>query len=177
VAPVGTRRHPQGIVTVACALLATCALAFAAISILEWSRATRDTGARDAAARDSVLTQARIDIAVLNTIDYTKASTGLQRWASATTGGLHDQIASSLTTAAKTITGTKTSTTAVVVAAAVTSLDVQHGTSTVIASVQLTKTPDAGQSVVDRNRLKATMTRVAGTWRVSDLAAVSVELP
>lgn len=152
------------------------ALVFAVVSAAVWWHDGHNATRTAALTRDTVLKLARIDIATLNTMNSHEAVAGLQRWGGVTTGTLHVQIEHGMAAVAQTITSAKVSTSALILAAAVTGLDLNRGTATVIASVQLTKTPDAGASVVDRNRVKATMTRVGGTWRLSDLLPVSVEL-
>src|SRR4051812_14641082 len=63
-----------------CAAVAAVALVFAVISALSWWAAVRDSASTDAAARDAVLSQTRIDVATVNTVDFHDPATSLQHW-------------------------------------------------------------------------------------------------
>jgi Mce-associated membrane protein len=169
-----TRR--PGPLTVLLAGAAVMALAFAVVSGVVWWRAGHDGATAQAQARDAALVQARLDIATLNTLDYRAVDAGLTQWSAVTAGSLHSQIAQASATEKKIILNSKTVTKAVVLAAAVTSLNLGKGTASVIASVQVTKIPDTGTSVVDRNRVSATLSLVHGTWRLTNLQGVLVHL-
>jgi Mce-associated membrane protein len=170
-----TSRHPQ-LVNALIAGVAALALVFAVISAVIWWQAGHGGDQARAEARDAVLVQARLDIATLNTLDYKNVNAGLAQWSAVTAGSLHSQIAQANTASKKIIQESKTVTKAVVLAAAVTSLDLRTGTASVIASVQVTKTPDTGASVVDRNRVSATLSLTNGTWRMTNLQGVLVQL-
>jgi Mce-associated membrane protein len=173
---VVARPEPSRLVTVALAGLVALALVFAAISGTVWWRDGHGGSSTEARARDAVLLQVHLDLATLNTLDYRAVDAGLARWSAVTTGSLHQGIASASASTKAAITSAKMVTKAVVLDAAVTSLDLHKGSANVIASIQVTKTPDTGSPVVDRNRVSATMTLVHGIWRVSDLQGVLVQL-
>jgi Mce-associated membrane protein len=65
---------------------------------------------------------------------------------------------------------------ATVLDAAVTGLNLTKGTASVIASVNVTRTPATGAVSTVRNRLRASMTRIGGEWKLSDLDVVPVSL-
>ena len=72
------------------------------------------------------------------------------------------------------IVAAKSVTTAKVLDAAVVSLDPNAGSATVIASVEITVTPDGGTAVVKRERLRAELTRVGSAWKVGQIGQVGV---
>jgi Mce-associated membrane protein len=160
------------LVTAAVALAACVAFAVAALIVF----LTKDSGSSnsDANARDVVLQQARQDFVVLNTMDYRNVDVGLKRWADASTGTLHNQVVRATAVEKQHLTQAQDVASAVVVAAAVTSLDVADGSASVIASVDVTVKHLDNQAVVKRERLKGQMTRVGSAWRVSSLETVPV---
>jgi Mce-associated membrane protein len=156
--------------------LAAC-LAFAIAAVIVFVTKDHSGGSGDANVRDAVLQQARQDIVVLNTMDYRDVDTGLRRWADASTGTLHNQVVRATSVEKQHLTQAKSIATAVVVAAAITSLDVADGSASVIASVDVTVKHTDGKSNVNRERLKGEMTRVGSVWKVSSLAQVPVSTP
>jgi Mce-associated membrane protein len=129
-----------------------------------------------AAARDTMLLSARQDIVVLNTLDYRDVDAGLKRWAAASTGTLHNSLTNVTASEKQHIVSAKSVTTAKVLDAAVVSLDTKAGSATVIASIDITVTPDGGKAVVKRERLRAELTRVGSVWRVNSIAQVGVTI-
>ncbi len=127
-------------------------------------------------ARDAATLQARLDVEAVNTADYQQAAKAVDSWLSVSTGRLHAEYQSARTSTVKLLTEAKVSTTATVLDAAVVSLNRAKGTATVIASTNVTKRPARGAAVTARNRFKATMKRVDGTWKLSDLGLVPVAL-
>jgi Mce-associated membrane protein len=145
--------------------------------VLVYVTKNHSAGSGDANVRDAVLQQARQDIVVLNTMDYRNVDAGLKRWADASTGTLHNQVVRATSVEKQHLTQAKSIATAVVVAAAITSLDVADGSASVIASVDVTVKHTDGKSNVNRERLKGEMTRVGSVWKVSSLAQVPVSTP
>lgn len=134
----------------------------------------RGTGDSRAKVRDTVLRVAQQDIVVLNTMDYRDVDAGLQRWADASTGDLHQQLVSGRAKAKRYLENAQDVTTAQVKDAAITTLDANDGTASVIASVYLTVTPKSGKPQVNRERLLAELTRVGSQWKLSSLGQVPV---
>jgi Mce-associated membrane protein len=174
--PVGdrARRRRYSPVLVAAVVVVVLAAAFVAASGFAWWQAAHSRDRAQAISRDQVLLAARLDVTALNTLDYRSVSAGLQKWLSVTTGSLHDQIQQAQSSSEKIIAEAKIITTGVVLAAAVTAID--DKTATVIASVNVKKQPVTGTAVTTRNRFSATMTRVDGVWKVSDLKTVGAAL-
>ncbi|HET6877894.1 MAG TPA: hypothetical protein VFH38_10225 [Jatrophihabitans sp.] len=170
----GNRSSGRGPLLGAVAALVAC-LAFAASALVVHLGA--GSGAADAGAvRDAALLAARQDIVVLNTLDYRKIESGLQRWSDASTGALHAQLARVSTDERKRIAAAQAVTTAKVLDAAVVNLDAAAGSATVIASVELTVHPVGKPAQLKRERLRAQLVRVGDTWKVSALDQVGVTL-
>lgn len=159
-----------------CAVAAVVALILAVLAALDWHQADHSGSRAFAIERDDALVQAHIDIATINTLDYHDVKSGLDRWLSVTTGGLHHQISQASSSDTTQIKKAQVSTKATVLAAAVTGLDQSAGTASVIASVQVTKTPAGGKPVISRNRYKATLRKVGNQWLLTDLSPVQVQL-
>jgi Mce-associated membrane protein len=183
VAPVGPAAQAAESSTASRAPLIVAVTALVAgAAVLIVGLVVRLSGGSSAAAdqakvRDTVLLSARQDIVVLNTLDYRNVDAGLERWAAASTGTLHQQITSATAAEKKQILTGKTMTTAKVLDAAVVSLDVKDGSATLIASIELTKQPAGKAAQVERERLRAGVTRVGSTWKISSLGPVGVTLP
>jgi Mce-associated membrane protein len=158
-----------------CAVAAlVAALMFAVVALVVHLTASSG-GSAAAAARDAVLLDARQDIVVLNTLDYRSVDTGLKRWSDASTGTLHDSLAHVGAATRKHIVAARRVTTAKVLAAAVVALDTTAGSATVIAGVELHVAPaNGGAATIRRERLRAEMSRVGGTWKVASLSQVGV---
>jgi len=170
-APSRHRRTTAAIVAVL-----VVAVAFVAVSGVVWWRAAHSPDRDIATARDAALLGARVDIATVNSLYYRDVDQGLARWLAVTTGTLHEQILQATKTEKRVIAKARVTTDATVVDAAVTNVDPVKGTATVIASVDVRKTPASGQSVIARNRFSAAMRRVGGQWRLAALSPVQVQL-
>lgn len=171
-APARTRRTAPLVSSV---VLAAC-LAFFVAGLVVHLTATGSSAGRTAQLRDRVLLDARQDIVVLNTLDYRSVGDGLKRWSAASTGTLHDSLASVGAVTRQHIVSAHKITTAKVLDAAVVALNPDAGSATVIAAAQLRVASPGGSATIKRERLRAEMARVGGTWKVSSLEQVGVTL-
>ena len=162
------RQHAYWVVPL-CAAAATVCLVFVLISGLVYWRDQHASARAVARTRDDVLAAARADIATVNTLDYHDGLSAVRRWSAVTAGALHAQLVQRRYAVARAISSARISTSAVVSDPTVTTLDVNHGTATVLASVELTKMPVTGPSVIDSHRVTASMIRVRSTWLLADL--------
>lgn len=160
--------------TIYSALVAAAAV-FAGYALVTWMSVSHDDTANYAKARDAVLLDARQDIVVLNTLDYRKLDDGLKHWLDASAGDLHEQIANVTPADKKDLVTAKKISSGKVIDAAVTQLDNRAGSATVIATVETTVSPSNG-APPKRNRFSATMARDGGSWKLSDLQQVAVNL-
>lgn len=142
-----------------------------------WWIAAHSDDLQLARTRDAVLIAATSDIATLNSLDYRDVGAGLDGWEAVTTGTLHDQFVGLDAKDRELLADQRKISEGRVVEAAV--LRVDGGTAEVIASVETTvrdgEDVDA-EPVVKRNRFTATLERSGGTWKVSDLQQLAVDL-
>jgi Mce-associated membrane protein len=152
-------------------------VAFAAWS--SWSLWQAWQGSDDAAFakdRDLVLRTGKQQVAVLNTMDWTKADAGLRQWANVATGPLHDQLQRDAPASRQKILQARRTAVATVDDAAVLSLDTRSGTAQLIATVQIRLTPQGGQTTVQRQRFEAGLSRTPQGWRLKSLTAIPVSV-
>ncbi len=155
---------------------AAAAALFAVVAGALWFTAAHSASLRLAETRDAVVAAARTDVATVNTLDYHSVRAGLTKWSEVSTGALHQQLTQVGDAEVKAITDAKAVTTATVVSVAATAVDPDHGTATVLASVNVRKQPDSGAAVTSRNRFELAMQWVDGQWKLSDVKIVAVQL-
>ncbi|WSZ86838.1 hypothetical protein OG584_04010 [Streptomyces sp. NBC_00859] len=147
---------------------------FCAVSGTVYWRAHDDSSLSYAASRDATLAAGRERVAELNTLDVRNTDSGLRRWLDASSGALHDKLASTRATDRTTLTKAGTSARGTVTDAALTALDDRAGTAALIATVKVAITPRGGTATTDRKRFTATLARTADGWKVTALSAVPV---
>jgi Mce-associated membrane protein len=147
-----------------------------------WVRATNDlmrAEADDSVAfariRDEVLTIGQAEVVTFNTVDYRKADESLDAWEKASTGALHDEVVARRATAKQTLENAKAFTTAKALTAAITELDGQAGTATMIVAVQLTVAQEGKPDTQKYQRIKVVLNRVADGWKLGGIGPVDVE--
>ena len=172
----GPVRHRLSALTAVCTIVAVAALVFATVAGVLWWRADHSTARKIGVARDQIDADARLAIVTVNTSDYQHPSDALANWLDVSTGALHEQFSQSRATVVKLLAQAKMVTKASVLDAAVTELDLTKGTASVIASVNVTRTSASGAVSTVRNRFRASMTRIGGEWKLSNLGVVPVSL-
>jgi Mce-associated membrane protein len=170
--PVAAPSRSRAIL-VSVVVLAAC-VAFFIAGLIVYLTAGGSSADRAAQVRDEVLLDARQDVVVLNTLDYRSVDQGLKRWSAASTGTLHDSLTRVGAATRQHIVSARKITTAKVLDAAVVALNQDAGSATVIAAVQLRVASPGGSATIKRERLRAEMARVDGTWKVSSLEQVGV---
>jgi Mce-associated membrane protein len=168
-----TARGRSRAVLVSVVVLAVC-VAFFVAGLVVYLTAGGSPASRAAQVRDEVLLEARQDVVVLNTLDYRSVDQGLKRWSAASTGTLHNSLTGVGAATRQHIVSARKITTAKVLDAAVVALNQDAGSATVIAAVQLRVASPGGSATIKRERLRAEMARVDGTWKVSSLEQVGV---
>jgi Mce-associated membrane protein len=121
-----------------------------------------------------VLEQGERDVQNFNTLSYTSLAQGLANWQNASTGTLRSETTSGWSSFAKQVSKLKTTSTATILDAALTSLDSQKGSAGIIVALQVTVTPAKGSAATKRSRLEGTLTRTSSGWKLSSLAEVPV---
>jgi Mce-associated membrane protein len=148
-------------------VLLAAAAAFAAWSGWSYWQAGHGGAVAAGRLRDQVLQAATREIADLNTVNDHQIGAWEARWLADTTGAEHAQVQRTAAAARAQIEAVRTSSRAVVTAAAVTRLSQQAGTAQVIAVVRVQETADSGGETAVSNRYQAELSRTGGGWKVS----------
>jgi Mce-associated membrane protein len=150
------------------AVLAVLAAGWAGWS---WWRAAHDDNLARGRERDAVLAAAGPELITLNTIDYRSAAADVDRWLAATTGQYGHDLAGDRQLQIDRAVNTKTVSSASLVQAAVTEVDVAAGTARVLAVLDV-RVGTAGGAVQPKlNRLTVDFGRSADGWKVSGVQA------
>jgi Mce-associated membrane protein len=167
------RPHWSNDPLIATAVALTCtAAAFVALSAVYWLNAPRTAAAT--ATRDNVLRDGEQAVLNFNSLDYRRLNQGLTLWAQSSTGALHHQVVAGRTTFEQQVSQARTITTAKILDAALTSLNVQAGTAHIIVAMQITVVPATGNPVTKQSRLAAVLKRTPAGWKLSALGQVPV---
>ncbi|RMB82050.1 nuclear transport factor 2 family protein [Streptomyces shenzhenensis] len=154
--------------------LALIAGGFAVWTGWDWYAAAHDDSAEYAAQRDVALAAGEQAVQNLNTLDHRDVERGLDLWESATTGDLHDQLASGREEFAAQVQTAKTVTTARVLSGAVTELDDRAGRARVLVALRVTVKASDGQRTDKDSRMLGELTRTGGRWKLSALGQAPV---
>jgi Mce-associated membrane protein len=149
--------------------LTVAAAACAAWFGYSWYSDAHSTALATASARDAVLADAEQGVLNFNTLDYRRASAGLRLWLESSTGTLHSQLARSLSEETSLVQSKKEITSAKVLDGAVTQLNTNAGTATVIVAVNVTVTPATGKTVSERESEVGQLARTSSGWKLSSL--------
>ena len=155
-------------------VLAILAALFAAWSGWSWYRASTAGPPPDAQLRDQVLQAGEQAVQNFNTLDYRKVAAGLALWEQSSTGPLRTEISNGRAQFEQQIQQTKTITTARILDGALTALNPQAGTASIIVAVQITVTPASGSPVTKQSRLVGTLAKTASGWKLSQLGQLPV---
>lgn len=169
-APPGTgvarRLNPLLAVSVALLIVAAgCAAWFG----WSWLSTANSATLSLAETRDQALQAGEQEILNLNTLDYRTVHQGLAIWLASSTGRLHRYFAANHAAFAEDVITTKSVTTAKVLDAALTQLNVAAGTATIIAAVEVTVIPPAGGPTVKTESEQGQLTRTPAGWKLSFL--------
>lgn len=140
----------------------------------ELDRARQTSAGDSAKTRNDATKAGRAGVAIVNTVDYRDVDASLDRWEQVSTGQLHDDVAGGRAQTKQALEQAKTSATASVLAAAVTELNDQAGTATMIAAVKVTVTADGKPPVDKYTRLRAGLQRTKDGWKLRELGQVDV---
>lgn len=167
------KRHIDPVRT-ATAVLPLAAAVFAGWAGWSWQSASHSAALAASRVRDEALQAGEQAVQNFSTLDYRRVRQGLDLWEQSSTGGLRAEIVAGRAQFEQQVVQAKTVTTAQVLDAALTSLNVRAGTATLIAAVQITVTPTRGAPVVKQNRLEGVLTRTPDGWKLSALGQVPV---
>jgi len=149
-------------------VLAVVASAFAGWS---WWRAAADDGWARGRDRDAVLAAAGPSLVTLNTIDYRGAGADVDRWLGVVTGRYRDDLRGDRQLEIDRATSTRTVSTASLVEAAVTELDISAGTARLLAVLDVRISTGGGASAQKLNRLTVDVARDGDAWKVAGVQA------
>jgi Mce-associated membrane protein len=155
-------------------VLAVLAAGFAAWSGWSLYRASNAGPPPSAQLRDQVLQAGEQAVQNFNTLDYRKVAAGLALWEQSSTGPLLAEIKAGHSQFTQQIEQTKTVTTARILDGALTALNQQAGTASLMVAVQITVTPASGSPATKQSRLLGTLTRTSSGWKLSALGQVPV---
>lgn len=166
------RRRKLDLLLASAAGVLTAVLLFAAWAGWSWASAPRVSGA--VAARDQALVAGQQAVLNFNTLDYRHVASGVRLWEQSSTGKLHAQIVAGQAGFEKQIARARTITTAKILDAALTKLNLAAGRATIIVAIQITVTPSRGKLSVKQSRLEGELTRTPSGWKLADLTQVPV---
>ena len=149
------------------------AIVFFAVSGWVWLSAPRPSAVSP--VRDDALRAGEQAVLNFNTLSYRRVGEDLNLWAQSSTGALHRQITTGRAAFEQQIRQAQTVTTATILDAALTSLNIRAGTAHIIVALQLTVTPAGGTAVTKQSRLAGELTRTTAGWKLSQLGQVPVQ--
>jgi Mce-associated membrane protein len=156
-------------------LLVVIAAVFAVWAGSSWAQAAHSAGSSGLAqVRDRALQDGEQDVQNFNTLDYRKLGAGLRLWEQSSTGALRSQVAAGAPKFKKDMGQARTITSARILDGALTALNAQAGTATIMAAVQVTVVPPAGTPAVKLERLIGKLVRTPAGWKLSSLGQVPV---
>jgi Mce-associated membrane protein len=156
-------------VLAAAALLAVAAAACAGWFGWSWYQAAHSGTLAAARARDAVLQDAEQGVLNFNTLNYHNASAGLRLWLDSSTGNLHAGLSSNLQQEIQAVQQKQTITTAKILDGAVTQLDTEAGTASVMVAVAVTVTPAKGSPFTERESEVGQLSMTSSGWKLSAL--------
>jgi Mce-associated membrane protein len=150
-------------------LLTAAAVASAGWFGWSWRTDSHSTALATARTRDTVLASAEQSVLNFNTLNYHQASTGLKLWLDSSTGDLHTQLSQNLQQEIQLVQQKQTVTTAKILDGAVTQLDTDAGTASVMVAVAVTVTPAKGSPYTESESEVGTLTSTSAGWKLSAL--------
>jgi Mce-associated membrane protein len=152
-------------------VLAVVSVLAAAFSGWSWWRAASDDSAARGRERDAVLAAAGPELVTLNTIDYRSAGADVDRWIAASTGQYGTDLAGDRQLQIDRASAARTVSSASLVQAAVTEIDVDAGSARLLAVLDV-RVSTAGSAATPRmNRLTVDFRRSANGWKVAGVQA------
>lgn len=155
-------------VLIVAAVLSVLAAAFSGWS---WWRAAADDSFARGRERDAVLTAAGPELVTLNTIDYRSAGADVDRWIAATTGQYGKDLSGDRQLQIDRASTARTVSSASLVQAAVTEIDVSRGTARLLAVLDVRVSSGGGAASPRLNRLTVDVSRSADGWKIAGVQA------
>lgn len=168
---------PLRLATVVVAVLALLACVLAGWFGVSWFLAANDESIALSMVRDTVLQDARQAAINVNTLDHRRAQDGLERWEQSATGAALEKFRTNREAYIRTVTDSKTTSTARARYGAVADLNTLAGTARVLIGVDVTYTPEQREPSCVRQRLQLDMQRTPDGWKIEKVAPAGVLEP
>ncbi|HTF53011.1 MAG TPA: hypothetical protein VK735_36660 [Pseudonocardia sp.] len=169
--------NPWRIVTPVLGVLALVAVVAAGFAGYSWWAATKGSTAETVTARDSALQAARQLAVTLQTVDPARPEESMQAWQASATGLLLQKLRTDNDKYLNDLKKAPSTSQASVVDAALTALDADAGTATVITALDVRQSAlvngVAGAPTVRQLRVKLTLSRTDQGWKVSSSGLVN----
>ncbi|WP_439378262.1 hypothetical protein [Amycolatopsis lexingtonensis] len=136
-----------------------------------WWRAASDDSSARGRERDAVLAAAGPQLVTLNTIDYHSAAADVDRWISAATGQYGKDLSGDRQLQIDRATTARTVSTASLVQAAVTEIDVAAGSARLLAVLDVRVSTGGSPATPKLNRLTVDVSRSASGWKIAGVQA------
>jgi len=171
------RGGPLRAATMVVAVLALVAWVTAGWFGVSWYRVAHDESITVAMVRDTVLQDAQQAAINVNTLDYRQVQGGFELWEQSATGTALEEFRKNRDAYVRTVTESKTTSTARVGDAAVAELNERAGTARVLVGVDVTYTPEQREPSCVRQRLQLEMKRTPDGWKIEKIAPIGVLEP
>lgn len=155
-------------ILIAAAVLAVLAAGWTGYS---WWRAASDDSLARGRERDAVLAAAGPELVTLNTIDYRNAGADVDRWIAASTGQYGKDLSGDRQVQIERASTARTVSTASLVQAAVTEIDVSAGKARLLAVLDVRVSTGGSAASPRMNRLTVDVARSSDGWKVAGVQA------
>ncbi len=152
-------------------ILAVVAVLVAAFAGWSWWHAASDDSLARGRARDAVLAAAGPELVTLNTIDYRNAGADVDRWIAATTGQYGKDLTGDRQLQIDRASTARTVSTASLVEAAVTEIDVSAGSARLLAVLDVRVSTSGSPAAARMSRLTVDVTRSGADWKIAGVQA------
>ena len=152
-------------------VLTVLSVVAAAFSGWSWWRAATDDASARGRERDAVLAAAGPSLVALNTIDYRTAAADVDRWIAATTGQYGKDLSGDRQLQIDRATTARTVSSASLVQAAVTEIDVTAGSARLLAVLDVRISSGGSPPTPKLNRLTVDVSRSASGWKIAGVQA------
>ena len=136
-----------------------------------WWRAASDDSFARGRERDAVLAAAGPELVTLNTIDYRSAGADVDRWIAATTGQYGKDLSGDRQLQIDRASTARTVSSASLVQAAVTEIDVAAGSARLLAVLDVRVSTGGAAATPRLNRLTVDVSRSPDGWKISGVQA------
>lgn len=168
------RGGPLRVATMVVALLALLACGLAGWFGVSWFRAAHDESIALGIVRDAALQDAQQAAINVNTLDHRRVQDGLELWEQSATGAALEEFRTNRDDYVRTVTDSKTTSTARVRDGAVADLNDLAGTARVLVGMDVTYTSEQRETSCVRQRLQLEMTRTPDGWKIEKIAPIGV---